>query len=330
MAWPLRNLVSVALALVILAAAAAAEAQRPVKIPRVGYLILSPLAMTPSPERQAFLDELRALGYVEGQNLRIEYKAANWNRELLADLAEELVEAKVDVIVAVEGTTDAALGATKTIPIVLVAVTDPEESGLVRSLARPGGNVTGPAWSSKGLLSKQLQLLKEAVPRASRVAFLWSRVSGASERGVQELESAAKAMGVELLSLQVTEPKEFPEVFARLERDRPDALMATSAVLITAYRPLIVEFATKHRLPTMFERRAEVEAGGLMAYAQDVHEIFRRAAHYVDKILKGARPGELPMERVARFELIINLRTARALALKLPPALLSRADHLLD
>lgn len=315
----------------LLVAPVAAEAQRPTKVPRIGYLIVSPLAEPPSVERVAFLEGLRELGYVPGRNVTIEYRAANWNRELLPDLAAELVDLKVDVIVAVTDAVDAARQATKTIPIVAPALgADPVESGVVASLVRPGGNVTGLAWSPAEVAGKRLALLKEALPKISRVTVLRNPTFPGDSRTWEETQAAARVLGVTLQPVEVRDPKDFPAAFAAMTRSRPDALITISSPLTTAYRPIIVEFATKRRLPTMFEFKQDVEAGGLMGYSANSADLFRRAAGYVDRILKGARPGDLPIERPTKFELTVNVNTARALGLTLPQSVLIQADTVID
>jgi len=314
----------------ILAAPLAIQGQGPRNVPKIGYLVLSPLAEPPSAERRAFLEGLRDLGYLVGQNLIIEYRSAAWNRELLPDLAAELVELKVEVIVVVPGATDAAREATKTIPIVVAAANDPAESGLVASLARPGGNVTGTAVSTLDLTGKRLQLIKEAFPKASRVAVLWSPAYEAASLQWKGTQAAARVLGVTLQALEVKDPRDFPGAFSAMTRKRPDALLTFISPLTTAYRPIIVEFATKNRLPTMFAGREAVEAGGLMSYAPNVPDMFRRAAIYVDKILKGAKPGDLPIEQPTKFELVINLKTAKALGLTIPKSVLLQADQVIQ
>jgi putative ABC transport system substrate-binding protein len=318
------------LALGVLAAPLTADAQRPAKIPRIGYLIVSPLADPPSAEREAFLDGLRELGYVPGQSLVIEYRSANWNRELLPDLAEELVALKVDVIVAVSGAAEAAKAATRAIPIVIPARPDPVETGLVTSLARPGANITGTAWSPAEVAGKRLALLKEAFPKISRVAVLRNPANEADAGEWRETQAAARVLGVTLQSLEVRDPKDFPGAFAAMAQKHPEALITVSTPLTSAYRPIIVEFATKHRLPTMFGRKADVEGGGLMSYSVNTADLFRRAAGYVDRILKGARPGDLPIEQPTNFELSVNLKTAKGLSITLPPSILLRADTVID
>jgi len=320
--------VVLALNLVLLPVVAAA--QQPGRVPRIGYLVLSPLVDPPSAERAAFLDGLKELGYVAGQNIIIEYRSAAWSRELLPDLAAELVELKVDVIVAVPGTADAARQTTKTIPIVVPAANDPVESGLVASLARPGGNITGTAVSTIDLAGKRLELLKEALPKLSRVAVLWSPPYEAASLQWKETQAEARRLGLALQSLEVKDPKDFPGAFSAMTRKRPDALLTFVSPLTTAYRPIVVEFATKHRLPTMFAVREDVGAGGLMSYAANVPHIFRRAAGYIDKILKGTKPGDLPIEQPTEFELVINMKTAKTLGLTIPQTLLLRADQVIE
>ena len=299
------------------------------KVPRIGYLVLSPLVDPPSAERQAFLDGLRDLGYVIGQNLVIEYRSAKWNRELLPDLAAELVDFKVNVIVAIPGAVEAARDATQSIPIVVPAFLDPVEDGFVASLARPGGNITGTGTAGSELMGKQLELLKEAIPKLSRVAVLWSR-SASGLRQLRQTQSAAKLLGVTLQSHEVTGPSDFPQILSAIMRGRPNGLLIVNSPLTSAYRPIIVEFATKQRLPTIFGVKADVEAGGLICYWASLLEMFRRAAPYVDRILKGAKAGDLPIERPTKFELVINLKTAKTLGLTIPQTLLLQADQIIE
>jgi putative tryptophan/tyrosine transport system substrate-binding protein len=319
---------AVVLALTILAPHAV-EAQT-TRVPRIGYLVLSPLVDPPSAERQAFLTGLHDLGYIEGKSIVIQYRSANWNRELLPDLAAELVDLKVDVIVAMPGTYEAARDATKTIPIVAASLVDPVEEGLVMSLARPGGNITGPGWSTVELSGKRLELLTEAIPKLSRVAVLWTPTDQAAQRQWQEAQSAARRLRVTLRSLEVRDPNDFPKAFSAMTQKRPDALITFPSPLTSAYRPIIIDFAIKQRLPTMFAIKADVEAGGLLSYAPSLTDTFRRAARYVDRVLKGAAPGDLPIEGPTRFELVINLKTAKALGLTIPPSVLGRADQVIE
>jgi putative ABC transport system substrate-binding protein len=320
----------VVLALSLVLGPFVAEGQRPDRVPRIGYLVLSPLSDPPSAERAAFLEGLRELGYVAGRTVVVEYRSAAWNRELLPDLTAELVGLKVDVIVAMPGTIEAARDATKTIPIVAASLVDPVEEGLVTSLARPGGNLTGPGWSTGELTGKRVELLKEAIPRLSRAAVLWTPTDQAAQRQWQEAQSAARRLRVTLRSLEVRDPNDFPKAFSAMTQKRPDALITFPSPLTSAYRPIIIDFAIKQRLPTMFAIKADVEAGGLLSYAPSLTDTFRRAARYVDKVLKGANPGELPIEQPTRFELVINLKTAKALGLTIPQSLLVRADEIIQ
>jgi len=256
----------------------AAEAQT-MKLARLGYLVLSPLVDPPSAERQALLDGLRDLGYVIGQNIAIEYRSANWNRELLPDLAAELVDLKVNVIVAIPGAVEAARDATKTIPIIVPAIGDPVEEGLVKSLARPGGNITGTGWSTEGVTGKRLELLKEAIPRLSRAAVLWNPANQGGPRQWQETQFAARKLSVMLQSLEVKDPNDVPKAFSVMTRKHPNALITVPSALTTAYRPIIIEFATKQRIATMFATKADVEAGGLISYAPSMTDAFRRGHH---------------------------------------------------
>jgi len=307
-----------------------ANAQQRGRVPRIGYLFLSPLADPPSAERAAFLDGLKELGYVPGQNIFIEYRSADWNRERLPKLAAELAELNVDVIVAVPGAAEIARRTTKTIPIVVPAANDPIESGLVASLARPGGNITGTAISTIDQAGKRLQLLKETFPQMSVVAVLWSPPYEAASLQWKETQTAARELGVRLQSLDVKDPKDFPGAFSAMTLKRPDALLTFISPLTTAHRPIIVEFAMKNRLPTMFAVREDAVAGGLMSYAANVPNTFRRAAGYVDKILKGAKPADLPVELPTKFELVINVKTAKALGLTIPQSVLVRADEIIQ
>jgi ABC-type uncharacterized transport system substrate-binding protein len=319
-----------ALALGTLLASLPSDAQPPDKIPRIGYLVLSPLADPPTVERQAFLDGLREQGYVVGRTITIEYRSAAWNRELLPELAVELIERKVDVIVAAPGTLDAARQATSTIPIVFTGGADPVASGLVASLARPGGNITGMTFALPEMAGKRLALLKEAIPKASRVAVLWSPDNEGAPLDWQQTQAASRALDIELQSLEVRDPKDVPTALSTLTRRRPHALITFPSALTSAYRPIIVEFAKKQRLPTMFGLRADVEAGGLMSYSPNAADAFRRSAYYIDRILKGTKPGDLPIERPDKFELVLNLKTAKALGVNIPTPLLLRADQVVQ
>ncbi len=328
----LLKLVAIAGGLGLAPAALAAEAQQTKKVPRLGYLLLVPLAEKPSPEREAFLRRLRELGYVEGESIRIEYRSAAWNRELLAELATELVDLKVDVILATGPQAAlAAKEATRTIPIVMVAVTDPVENQIVATLARPGGNITGFTVSLPELGGKRLELLKEAVPGLSSVAVLWNPSNPIST--VPEwrtIQAAASALRVTLRSVEVRSAEDFVKALSALSRHRPAALMMIPDTLTIPYRGIVADFASKNRVPAIFAQRDFAETGGLMSYGPSLPEMFRDAAAYVDKILKGAKAGELPVQQPAKFELVINMKTAKTLGLTIPQSLLVRADEVIQ
>ena len=309
-----------------LAFASAAETQQPAKIPRLGYLVVAPLSETPSPERAAFLAGLRELGWIEGKTITIEYRSAKWNIE---DLAEELVRMEVDIIVAAGSGAplSAARRATSKIPIVMTLASDPVGAGLVKSLTRPGGNVTGGSSMTPELGSKRLELLKEVVPRVAHLAVLWTPAATFELRATR---AAAHKLGLTLKLMEVRNADDLARAFAVLEKQRPDALTMLFDALTTGYRGLVADFAKKHKLPTVFGAREFAGAGGLMSYAPDIAEGFRRAAIYADKILKGAKPADLPVEQPTKFELVINLKTAKALGLTIPQTLLLRADHVIE
>jgi putative ABC transport system substrate-binding protein len=306
-----------------------AGAQQPAQIPRLGYLVMAPLSETPSPERAAFLTGLRELGWIEGKTIAIEYRSAKWNAELFDDLAAELVRMKVDIIV-VAGTDTllrAAKQATSTIPIVVTGSADPVAERFVASLARPGGNVTGMSLMIPELGSKRLELLKEVVPRVTRVAVLWSPAAHVELRVTR---AGADKLGLTLKLMEVRNADDLARTFAVLEKERPDALTMLFDGLTTGYRGLVGDFAKKQKLPTVFGAREFAEAGGLMSYAPDMADGFHRAATYVDRILRGAKPADLPVEQPTKFELIINMKTAKALGLTIPQSVLLRADQVIE
>ncbi len=324
----LRKLLTVSLALGILSAPLAADAQRPAKVPRVGLLLTgSPPSATAGPFRHG----LRDLGYVEGQNIAIEERWAEGKHERLPDLAAELVRLRVDVIVT-PGTppTLAAKDATRTIPIVMVFVADPVGQGLVAGLARPGGNITGLSSLGEGITAKQLQLLKEFVPKVSRVAVLRFPADPVHPLLVREAEGAARALGVLLQVLEAGSPNDFDRAFAAMARERAGALLVLAHPIFFAQRARIADLAAKARRPAMYALREYVEAGGLISYGTHLPALFRRAATYVDKILKGAKPADLPVEQPTRFELVVNLKTAKALGLTIPQSVLIRADQVIQ
>ena len=308
----------------------ALEAQPTAKIARIGYLAIDQAA---SPHlREAFLQELRDLGYIEGRNLVIEYRSAEGKSEQLPALAAELVALKVDVIVAPSTVAaQAAKQATRTLPIVSVAI--PVTSGLVTSLARPGGNVTGLSFFSPELVGKCLEQLKLAVPAVSRVAALW-QPGGQGEPTEKEMlkaaEVAARALGVRLKFVEARGPENFDRAFSEMTRARAGALTVLPSNMFISERRRLVDLAAKNRLPAVYPWREFVDAGGLMSYGLNVADLFRRAATYVDKILKGAKPADLPVEQPTKFELVINLKTAKILGLTIPQPLQQRADQMIE
>jgi putative ABC transport system substrate-binding protein len=304
----------------------AAGAQVPPKVSRIGVLGGTPPEV--SPVLREFFKRLRELGYVEGRNVVIEGRYYGDRVDRLPALAGELVQIPVDVIVAgAAPAPEAAKGATSAIPIVMAGVhPDPVERGLVASLARPGGNVTGLAFGASELRGKQLQLLKETVPKLERVAVLSDPINPLHAHELRGVEVAARALNVRLHVLEVRGPSEFAEAFSVATRERAGALMVLGGSMLFTPRARLAELATRSRLPAMLTGRDSVEAGGLMAYGVDVGAGFRRAADYVDRILKGAKPADLPVEQPTQFEFVINLRTAKALRLTIPPAILARAD----
>ncbi len=322
----------VVLACALLVAPLAAAAQQPAKVPRVGFL--SPTSPS-DPARQrglaAFRQGLRELGYVEGHNIAIESRWADDKYNRLPDLAADLVRLKVDVIVAAAvPAIRAAKETTRTIPIVMAVVVDPVATGLVASLARPGGNVTGLSMMAPELVGKQMELLKEVVPKVSRMALLWNPANPGNLPQLQEAEVAARALGVRVQPLEARDPKEIDSAFAAMTRDRAGALMVLVDAMLVTQRTQIAGLAAKRRLPAVYGLRDHAEAGGLMSYGPHLPDLYRRAATYVDKILKGAKPAELPVEQPTRFELVVNLKTAKALGLTFPPSILIRADQLIQ
>ncbi len=305
------------------------EAQQAGKIWRVG--ILGGLSGPQSPRWEPFREGLREMGYVEGQNIAIEWRLSGGKAERFPDLAADLARLKVDVIVAVDNpATAAAQKVTRTIPIVMVLAMDPVGTGFVSTLARPGGNITGLSVQATELQGKALQLLKEAVPTVSRVAVVWDPTEPGRRVQAGEAEAAARALGLQPQLLQTRDPGELDRLFTGIAREKLDAVLVHPSQMIFAARTRITELATKSRLPAMGIIRWFPEAGGLMSYGAKDSDQFRRAATFVDKILKGARPADLPIEHPTRFELVINLKTARALGLTIPPSLLLRADQVIE
>jgi len=308
------------------------DAQSSASVPRLGYLVLAPLSEPPSPERAAFLDGLRELGWVDGKTIAIVYRSAQWNPELFEDLAEELVRMKVDVVVTAGGIAAprAAQKSSRTIPIVMAAISDPLVPDLVASLARPGGNVTGVSLMAPELGPKRLELLAEAAPRASRVAVLWNPTFRDAASELRSMQNGTRALGLTLRPVEVKNADDLARAFAVLEKERPDALTMLFDPLASGYRQLVADFAKKHKLPSVFGAKEFAEAGGLISYSPNVAAGFRRAAAYVDRILKGAKPGDLPVEQPTKFELVINVKTAGSIGLTIPPSLLLRADQVIE
>ena len=310
----------------LLATALAADAQPAGKNPRIG--ILRP-GSPPDPLLAAFRQGLRELGYDEGRNISIEYRWAEGRDERFPALAADLVRLKVDVIVAGVGAVEAAKHATTTIPIVMPVSGDPVRAGLVASLARPGGNITGLTSLSGELPGKWMELLKETLARVSRVAVLWDPAGDPSQLRISE--AAARSLGVRLHVLKVSHAGGFEAALAEAHKSDAEALIVLGSPFFYVHRTRLVELAAKHRLPTIYaQREFVIGAGGLMSYGADYHHQFRRAATYVDKILRGAKPADLPIEQPTKFELVINLKTAKALGLTIPRAVLARADEIIE
>ena len=303
-----------------------AEAQQPAKIPRIG--ILRP-GSPPDSNIDGFRQGLRELGYVEGQNIFLEYRWVDREDRLL-DLARELVQLKVDVILT--GSTPAAVAAkeaTKTIPIVFGSASDPIGVGLVASLAHPGGNITGMSLLAPELWPKRLELIKETLPKLTRVAMLWNRNNPGMAARARETQDAAKPMGVAVQDRGAKDPGELDNVFTAITANRPDALLTLLDPFTLLHLKRIVHFTVKNRLPGMYEERRFVEAGGLMSYGPNVANLYRRAASYVDKILKGTKPADLPVQQPMQFELFINLQTAKELGVTIPQSVVYQADRLI-
>ncbi len=308
----------------------AVQAQSAGTIRRIGYLS-APTRASVQRALEAFLRRLRELGWVEGQNLVIEYRWAEGQIERLPELAAELVRLNVELIVAPSGSAVlAAKNATSSIPIVMIFPSDPVGSGLVASLSRPGGNVTGTS-STPGseIAGKQLQILRETSPRSSRIAVLSNPAEPRMEGERRAVEVAARSLGIRLQQLEARGPEEFDSAFAAMARERAEALLVGRDSVFLVHRARIAELAVKARLPTMYSFRESVEAGGLMAYAVNMTDFIGRAAAYVDKILKGAKPADMPIEQPTMFELIVNLKTGKALEITVPQTVLLRADEVI-
>jgi putative ABC transport system substrate-binding protein len=336
--WPKNELAmknpalsSILVATLVLVLGVAAEAQQPKKVHRIGYLAGRGDPSTPDPLIDAFRQGLRDLGYIEGKNIVVEYRYAEGKLDRIPSLVTELVQLKVDVLVSPAlPAIRAAKQATKTIPIVMLTNVDPVATGIVDSLARPGGNITGLARFMTELSGKRLELLQEAVPGITRVGVLWDADDPDAAIAFKEYEAAAPALKIQLQSLEVRGPNaDLEGSFQAAAKGRAKALITTRNPFLLRYPKRIAELAIKNRLPSMYEGSDFVEAGGLMSYTASDAENFRRAATYVDKILKGAKPADLPVQQPTKFELVINLKTAKQIGLTIPQSLLYRADKVI-
>ena len=320
------------LAVAVFVVPLAGEAQQATSLPRIGFLSASSLSDPRFPRNlQAFRQGLRELGYVEGQNIAIEFRWAEGKYDRLLGLAAELVRLKVNVIVT-SGTPaiQAAKHATETIPIVMVAAIDPVATGFVASLARPGGNSTGMSFMLPELVGKQLEMLKEVLPKVSRVALLGNPANPGNAQQVRHAQDTARALGVRLQPLEARDPSEIDNAFAAITTERAGAVIVLVDTMLLVHRARIADHAARRRLPTVSGMSDDAEAGGLLAYGPSLSDRFRRAATYVDKILKGAKAADLPVEQPTTFELVINLKTAKALGLTIPQSLLLRADQVIQ
>jgi putative ABC transport system substrate-binding protein len=320
-----------ALSALLFALCVSAAAQQSKKAPRIGYLALNEPARE-SARAEAIRLALRERGYIEGQNIATEYRYTEGKRERAAELAAELVRLKVDIILVTGGDPGirAAKNATKTIPIVMMgAGADPVEAGIIDSLARPGGNVTGLTNLGGELGGKRLELLKEAVPKLARVAVLHDPANRNHVLELKEVQTAARPLGLTVRSWEVRAADGFEKAFTALNKQRPDGLYVPGGPLIRANEKRIVGFALKSRLPSVYTRREAVDAGGLMSYGADLADIYRRVAYYVDRILKGAKPADLPVEQPTKFEFVINLNTAKQIGVIIPPDVLARATRII-
>jgi len=309
----------------VLASFYSVEAQQPAKVRKIGFLSQTGAF---SANIEAFRQGMRELGYVEGQNIVIEYRSGERGARL-TELATELVQQKVEVIVAAGPGAPAAKMATETVPIVFMYSGDPIEAGFIDSLAQPGRNMTGITWLAFELVGKPLEILKEAVPKVSRVAVLASPAHPGEQRELRETQSTARALGITLQYNQVRGTADVDAAFDTIIKDNANALLVFPDPVTNAHRKQIVEFAAKRRLPSMFGRKEPVEAGGLISYGPKLEEVYRRIPVHVDKILKGAKPADLPTELPTKFELFINLKTAKQIGLTIPPNLLVRADKVI-
>ena len=325
-----KNIFGFALGAMLLALSVLGEAQQATKkIPRVGFLSLNPVTVQKD-RLEAFREALRKLGYVEGENINIEYRYADNKPERMPGLAAELVHLNVDVIVTTgSSATRPAKDATTAIPIVMMSDNDPVGSGFVTSLARPGGNITGLTNISRDLGDKRLELLKEIVPRLSRVAVFRDLTNVTEGTSVDEIEPTARVLKIQTQRFELAKVEDFDSQFQAIMKWRPGGLMIAGGPLMNEHRKRLIEFATKNKLPAMYNRDEFVEAGGLVSYAPSFIDLTRRAATYVDKILKGTKPSDIPVEQPMKFEFIINLKAAKQIGLTIPPNVLVRADRVI-
>jgi putative ABC transport system substrate-binding protein len=326
-----RKILSMVLIILGLTSVHFVEAQQPTKVPRVGYVSGSGDTNNPGPSIEAFRRALRDLGYVEGTNILVEYRYSEGRIDRMPSLVSELVQLKVDVLFFHDPSAiRAAKQATKTIPIVMVTTQDPVATGMVDSLARPGGNITGVTRLTRELGGKRLELLTEAVPGISRIGVLSVATPSATGNALEYYEAAARALKIRLQSLQVRGPNpDLDGAFRDAAKGRVSALITVTNQLLSPYRKKIADLAIKNRLPSMYEQSQYVEAGGLVSYAASDIDLFHRAATYVDKILKGAKPADLPIEQPTKFEFVINLKTANQIGVTIPPNVLARADKVI-
>jgi putative tryptophan/tyrosine transport system substrate-binding protein len=325
-----KTVIGLTLITLLFALCASASAQQAKKVYRIGFISPSSSA-TAAPNLEAFRQGLRGQGYVEGENIAIEFRWAEGSAERLPHLVAELIRLKVDVMV-VGGATGAlaAKNARTTTPVVFAAVTDPLGYGLIESLARPGGNITGVALAlGEGFSGKWVELLKEAVPKVGRVAILRNPAHPLAEVFLRETQAAGRALGVRLAFLEAQDPSQLGSALSRIEKERAGALIVTPSPFFTSQRTLIVDFVARRHLPSMFFAKEFVDAGGLMSYGPSFPDSYRRAAIYVDKILKGTKPVDLPVEQPMKFEFVINLKMAKQIGLTIPPNVLARADKVL-
>jgi putative tryptophan/tyrosine transport system substrate-binding protein len=324
-----KPVLSILFVVVLLAVGAIAEAQQPAKITRIGYLDAVSLSVNAA-RVEAFRQSLRKLGYVEGKNIFIEWRSADGKLDRLPALAAQLVHLKVDIIVTGgRSATRAAKEATSTIPIVMTQDSDPVANGFVASLARPGGNITGLSTLAPELSGKQLELMKEIIPKLSRVAVFGSSTSPGNAQSLREVELAARAFKVQLQYLDVLDPKDIETAFRAASNGRADGVLVLNSPVFASRQTQVVDLAVKSRLPAIYWRSDFVEAGGLMSYGASQNDLDRRAAAYVDKILKGTKPADLPVEQPTKFELVINLKTAKQIGVTIPQKVLARADRVI-